>query len=535
MNTEERSQLIDALIEGEISESDFVRLEAEMLVDPEVRREYYDRVQLDTLIDVEMRDRNEAADRENIIAFPRPTRGLWAAGIAAAIAVAASFGYFTGISNPPMASNPAESVEPVATGYGVVAEHVDAHWSNNTPSVQRGELLPQGPLALDSGMVQIDLFSGVALVVEGSASFEILSPMDVRIDSGKVRARVPEQARGFRIHTAAGEVVDLGTEFALDVTADHADVHVIDGEIEWHPNDAKMQHMIKGEALRASNKTATSSPLKHDPTQFVDREELENTLIRGRSERRDAWLAHSTELTRDPRLLLYYPMSRKGGWNRQLVDLSSNHITGTIVRATRAADRWDSENAALDFTAAGSRVRVEVPGEHGSLTLYCWARIDSLDRWYNSLFLTDGHELNEPHWQILNDGRLFFSVKKRDPKNEPGRDQRDKHIYYSPKFWTPAQAGQWFQIATSYDIDARQVTHYVNGEIVSREPIEDEWLVEKVTIGAASIGNWSDPRYKSDDPSFAVRNLNGAIDEFAIYNTALSADEIRELYENSKP
>jgi len=533
MNSDERSQLIDALIEGDISEVDFVRLEAEMLVDPDVRSEYYDRVQLDTLIDVETRGQSTTTDSEKVVAFRQPSRALWTAGIAAAIAVAAFSGYFTGISAPKIAFNEAASDEPVASGYGVVGEHLDARWASDTPSIQRGEILPQGPLTLDGGMVQIDLFSGVALVVEGSAHFEILSPMDVRVDSGKVRARVPEQARGFRIHTAAGEVVDLGTEFAIDVTPDHADVHVIDGEIEWHPTDNKMLHMSKGDAVRASKDAATTTPIDHDASQFVGHEELENNLIRGRSERRDAWLAHSVEQAKDPRLLLYYPMTQKGGWNRELSDASSHNITGSIVRADRTGDRWDFPNSGLGFAPAGSRVRVEIPGEHQSLTFYCWARIDSLDRWYNSLFLTDGHELNEPHWQILKDGRLFFSVKKNDPKVSKGKS--DKHIYYSPPIWTPAQSGQWFQIATTYDTQKRQVTHFVNGESVSREPIENEWLVDSIQVGAASIGNWSEPRYKRDDPSFAIRNLNGAIDEFAIFNAALSEDEIRELYEIGKP
>ena len=63
----------------------------------------------------------------------------------------------------------------------------------------------------------------------------------------------------------------------------------------------------------------------------------------------------------------------------------------------------------MDFSATGSRVKVNVAQELTSLTFMAWVKIDSLDRWHNSLFLTDGHELNEPHWQIMDDGRLFFS------------------------------------------------------------------------------------------------------------------------------
>ena len=530
MNTDERSQLIDALVEGEISEADFIRLEAEMLIAPEVREEYYQRVALDSLIDVEVRDRTTGPDTAKVVAFPKVRLPApWIAGIAAAIALAALFGWFTGHSAPSGVS--VAEAEPVARGFGVIAEHIDAQWSGVDTPLQRGQILPQGPLSLSSGMVQIDLFSGVGLIVDGSAEFEILSPMEMRIDSGKVRANVPEQARGFRVSTAAGEVVDLGTEFAIDVAADHADVHVLDGEIEWHPTDRNMQLMVKGDALRTS--AATETPLSHDPEQFADIAEIEATLARSRRDRRARWLKHSEQLAQDPRLLLYYPMSQSGGWNRTLADASTRNVNGSVVRADRVSDRWGSNDAALDFTPAGSRVRVEVPGEHRSLTLYCWARIDSLDRWYNSLFLTDGHELNEPHWQILDDGRLFFSVKKNEP--EAGTKQKDKHIYYSPRIWTPAQSGQWFQIVTTYDTEARQVCHYVNGKVVSRAPITDEWLVENVRIGAASIGNWSEPRYKRDDPSFAIRNLNGAIDEFAIFGAALNEEEVRDLYEIGKP
>lgn len=53
MNSQERNQLIDALIEGDISEADFLRLEAELSVDPAARKAYYDRLALSTLLEAE--------------------------------------------------------------------------------------------------------------------------------------------------------------------------------------------------------------------------------------------------------------------------------------------------------------------------------------------------------------------------------------------------------------------------------------------------------------------------------------------------
>ena len=166
------------------------------------------------------------------------------------------------------------------------------------------------------------------------------------------------------------------------------------------------------------------------------------------------------------------------------------------------------------------------------MTFLTWVKINSLDRWFNSLFLTDGHELFEPHWQIMDDGSLFFSVKKND-NYDPAKGVQDKHIFYSPSFWNSSMSGQWLMIATVYDVDARQVTHHLNGQVLSRETIPDEFLVETTNIGAASIGNWGLP--SREDPAFAVRNLNGSMDEFAFFAAALSDEEISEIYQHGKP
>ncbi|MBT6380568.1 MAG: hypothetical protein HOJ89_10150, partial [Opitutales bacterium] len=46
MNINERNPLIDELLDGSISEADFLRLEAELRVNPEARQAYYRRLKL---------------------------------------------------------------------------------------------------------------------------------------------------------------------------------------------------------------------------------------------------------------------------------------------------------------------------------------------------------------------------------------------------------------------------------------------------------------------------------------------------------
>lgn len=525
MKQGELESLIDALLDSDLSEADFLRLEAEMQVRPEIRQLYYKKLRLDTLLSIEA----EQTGKTSELTSPRRTMNWHAIGLGAAAAIlliaSALSGWLVGKRPETNLAGEVER-EPLAVGFGVVSETADAVWQAGSAPIDRSDLLPPGRLNLDSGLIKLDLFSGVNVIVEGPAEFELLSSMVMSVTRGKVRAQVPEQAHGFRIETANGQLVDLGTEFSMEISPAHTDLHVLDGEVEWHPASADMRNLKQGEALRWSAEGEPTG-LTLEPTSIAD---IESSLIRKRGQRRGRWLASVQERKRDPRLLAFFPMSQSGLVRRTLSDESGNARDATIVQAQQVADRWGDPDAALDFSPTGSRARLILPGVQRSLSFVCWARIDSLDRQYNSLFLTDGHEIGEPHWQIMRDGRLFFSVKKRDWL---GPQKLDKHIFFSPPIWDPSRSGRWMQIATTYDVDARLVTHYIDGEAISSESVPEGYLVENVRIGAASIGNWSEP--EREDPSFAVRNLNGAIDEFSIYSEALSADEIAELYITGKP
>ncbi|MDQ8189683.1 LamG-like jellyroll fold domain-containing protein [Roseibacillus persicicus] len=529
MKKDELIQLIDDALDGDCSEADFLRLEAQLHVDVEARKLYYSRLLLQdslTIHSQELAENSPTEEPTNIVSPDWGNRSgmwLWAGAFAAAASI--TLGFIIEDSkkkNLPATASQSIGEEPVATGFGVLAESSGAVWDNLT--LERGALIPAGPLKLESGLAKLELFSGVQIIIEGEAEFELHSAMEMTMQSGKLQAQVPEPAHGFKVQTASGEVVDLGTQFAMNVTAEHNDLQVLEGEIEWHPKTAPKENLLDGDSLRWTVQGQRSQfpaniNLFEKATDFEENLEL----------RKRSWQEASKELQQDSRLLAYFTIEPAQRGNRHLSDRSAKGNDGTIVRASRATNRWGESERALDFSPTGSRVRLNVPGKHPALTLYCWLRIDSLDRHYNSLFLTDGHELHEPHWQIMHDGRLFFSVKAHNPPNKHG----DKHIAYSPPIWTPAQSGQWMQVATVYDSANRTTTHYVNGKQVSQDKLSASMIVPEVSIGAASIGNWSEPY--SQDPDFAVRNLNGAIDEFALFSTALSAEEINTLYQTGKP
>jgi hypothetical protein len=93
------------------------------------------------------------------------------------------------------------------------------------------------------------------------------------------------------------------------------------------------------------------------------------------------------------------------------------------------------------------------------------------------------------------------------------------------------QLGRWHHFAVVLDGKARRVVHYCNGSPVSRHELK---LHLPFRVGAAELGNWNARSGANPAPAL-IRNLSGALDEFALFRRALSDAEIRELYAHCKP
>ncbi len=514
--------LFDELLEGIISEADFLKLEAEMIVDESVRNSYYERLKLHTTLQVEMESSDSVAGSGSVSSAPR--RRLDGLLLSCLVALCVLIGLLVWKMAGDRETYLSGKEEPVAKGFGVLSkESGDAAWKQ--VSLLEGDLLPGGAIELVSGMVKLELFNGVDVIAHGPARFEVVSDFHLRVDGGKIMCRVPESLHGFRVEIPSGEILDYGTEFEIEIGDGFESIDVLTGLVEWHGASGATERIEAGNGVKLSEAAGVEKRSRSIPSMS----DLERGFEEVVEARHREWQTRLEQLSEDPRVLALYSMESVVPQISRIADLSGSQEDGTIIRTERAMSRWGNPYGGIDFTPTGSRIHVDIENELESLTLMTWVKIDSLDRLYNSLFLTDGHEQHEPHWQILNDGRMFFSVKAHDVKGK-----KDKHISYSPPIWTPEKSGQWMHLATVYDGKTFTVTHYVNGKAVSIDQIKKGLRADYVKIGSASIGNWSQPRYKNS-PEFAVRNLNGTIDEFILFSTPLSAGEISELYESGKP
>jgi len=248
------------------------------------------------------------------------------------------------------------------------------------------------------------------------------------------------------------------------------------------------------------------------------------------------WESHRDLLAADDRLIAYYTFDedRSTPLVPNLTVPRNTELDGATILAEPVAGRWPGLKSALEFRRPGARVRVNIPGEFPAFTFMAWVRIDSLDRWYSALFMGDGYETGEPHWQIRDDGTMMLSVMVDDSRPNPKKadDAGFHRVYFSPPMWDLSMSGEWLHLVSVFDPGSRMVSHYVNGSQISQQEIEDDFFIDELRIGNAELGNWGQPF--REDPTFAIRNLNGRMDEMAIFKVALSGDEITRLFEASR-
>jgi len=545
-NGEPEQLWIEEYLDGRISPADFEALQDRLAESPSFRATFRRYAALDS----HLWERSSSEDDEAamfawesatpsppLVAIARPRFVLRTAVplAAAALAAFALGGALMGVLAP---SGPAGSILPEASasGFAAIERLSDPVWPDDSGPRFEGDLVAGELFRLASGTAEIRFFSGASMIVEGPAEIALRSAWEAECRSGAVRMLVPPAARGFRLHGPDTEIVDLGTEFGLDVRDGTARVEVFDGEIALRHRGGP-ERLVEGGSAWELPASRTETPVDPEANRFPDPIALETGSSAQRATDFHRWTSYRDRLAADDRILAYYTFEEKAGLVPDLANrtgpLAGEH-DGAIILAQQVDGRWPGLKPAMEFRRPGSRVRVRIDGEFHAFTFACWVRIDSLDRRYNALFLGDGYETGEPHWQIRDDGKMMLSVMVDDTRPSPYQpdDAGFHRVYFSPPMWDLSMSGRWLHLASVFDPENRRVSHYVDGVRIHRQEITDEYFIDHLRIGNAEIGNWGQPF--REEPTFAIRNLNGRMGEIALFDAALADAEITELYEQSR-
>jgi hypothetical protein len=538
MITAKEQALIDAYLNEQITEEQFAELEAALLESSALRNELRRHLSLDSALRESIgRLPLEGLEWQEAAVESEPRSMSWLA-VAAAAVIAFGLGILAmmaydgsnqeRIAKPEKTATPVPRIEPTAAGFAVVHQLQ----TRGKASHEAGETLMAGNFELGAGSDEIRFYCGARVTVAGPARLQILSAWQIICLDGNLRVEVPPAARGFKIKTPGSEIIDMGTEFGLQVRNGNATVRVLEGGILVKHGEEAARRMVAGESRYMP--VGAASEVAADELAIPDHLRLEEAADEDKRDAFARWQVARNTLAKDPRLIAYYDFEEvsRDGIVANLAHGGDPERRGAAILAASVSGRWPGLKRAVEFRRAGSRMRVHLAGEFSAYTFAAWVRIDSLDRWYNALLMGDGFETGEPHWQIREDGAMMLSVmvdsEFPNPKIKRGKGKHRN--YYSPPIWDQSKSGTWMHLASVFDTENRRVSHYVDGELVSRESIKDDMFIDKLRIGNAEIGNWGEP-FRRDEPVFAIRNLNGRIDELAAFDAALDDDEIRRLYE----
>ncbi len=237
MNDAQVEDWVDRYLRDELSDSEKNTLTDWLDADCENQDRFVASLEMnaalvETLCATQVPDREETATRKF---WRRPVRA-WSTAAAAAVIMGFIF----------IGGRPGSGPEPIA----VLTRAINLEWQRpDRFGAELGQPIEPGWLRIKSGIAEITFGQGALVSVEGPAQIRIDDAMNCRSKFGKLSAVCPESAHGFTIHFRGGKVVDLGTQFALNSTAEgKTDVHVIDGEVIVALTDDE-DHVLREEKL----------------------------------------------------------------------------------------------------------------------------------------------------------------------------------------------------------------------------------------------------------------------------------------------
>ena len=185
-------------------------------------------------------------------------------------------------------------------------------------------------------------------------------------------------------------------------------------------------------------------------------------------------------------------------------DSSRNGRNGAVHGAS-----WTTGITGSCLSFDGSNNTVSIPSGMGvmpSFTMTAWVALNRLSDW-QAVFQCNDWVANAVHLSFQKSGVLFLSVNGNNPV-----DVSSKPIY------APGNIGMWKHIAVVYDSAAKTVKFYDNSTLNSTVTYS---TAVQANFGPANIGSWN-----------RGRPFSGKIDDFRVYNRALAASEIGELYQS---
>jgi hypothetical protein len=442
-------------------------------------------------------------------------------------------------SHQPPAPQPVTGALPVSPPAIAMLSHVvEAAWADGEPDRIEGAELPTGWLRLALGTVQVDLFSGARLFVEGPAQLELRSPNEAFLLSGKVACELNDSARGFRLLTPGLTVVNQGNSFGVKVTeSGEQEVHALEGKVTiGRTGESGTSQILAKQARRLDDTGFSETPFR--PEDFPAFERVREREQAEAARLLLAWRAAADAVDTDPSVRVHFNFEEQSPLDatlRNRVRGNGAGSDGQIIGARWAQGRWPGKGA-LEFRGRGQRVLLRLPGAAGSLTLLAWVRVDALSHPTAALLATDeppredangspppASDTRAMRWDLKATGQFGLSLSQGIVSGQP-----QWNAFPAPPLLTPERHGQWLCLATVLDAARGELTHFINGVAVARHKLP---AGPPPALAHLALGSVTDAEARQG----VSHGFFGAVDELLVATRPFSAAELRRYYEVGRP
>lgn len=421
-----------------------------------------------------------------------------------------------------IAWNAREVVAVLTTGHGADLQLTELH-----RAIAAGEQLRTGRYLLQRGFVKLTFTNDIEVVMESPAEFELQSEMQMIVHQGRMSARVSPAGHGFVVETPSARLVDYGTEFSIDASDSSSEVHVFDGEVTVRPHDAPAD----AEDLRL---TANQATLIHAGCGIpagidIDHGRFVRTLGEA-GDTSDAGSDYGRTMRRWQPESWYRMSFAEDGVT--LTDHGTQPSDGLIETGRMKPAPFKPGRIGtglfLGGPATGAYVRVPnyQPATTGQLTVAAWVQAKSRPRWaaiakhWAIEFNSTKTDYSGPGGQFHlglheDDGGLELQVRDEDGRVIQLRERK------------PIALQQWVHVA--FVVDGEQVRLYRDGQLIDQAACQGLATDGPPALGIGIKLNAAGSGPNPTNPGY----WHGRIDELLQFHRALTADELRELYDVS--
>jgi hypothetical protein len=171
--------------------------------------------------------------------------------------------------------------------FAIITEAESVYKDLSDHKIEPYRVVGREKIAFKSGKVRLEYYNGAIVELVGPCEYYVQSADRSFLNQGTVSAKVTPESQGFKIFSPGVSLVDLGTEFSLNVDEEkQTHVHVFEGEAEvsllnqrgetvrsenvlskngysLNPSQQTIQnHLDKFEPIRIQNKSAGLLPYK---------------------------------------------------------------------------------------------------------------------------------------------------------------------------------------------------------------------------------------------------------------------------------